>query len=125
MTPKRTDAQTVEGFGLHFVFQPQGSLAQQFSKFLALCSTGIGEIHPPVWPNLFGGLTPFGPKCEWWVFQGRLFINRSRAIQEAVQEILERLERGRLAKECLNLDPTQEKALAEEGLFEDLATWPK
>ncbi|MSR80832.1 MAG: CopG family transcriptional regulator [Gemmataceae bacterium] len=55
----------------------------------------------------------------------KVFINRSRAIQEAVQEMLERLERGRLAKECLNLDPTQEKALAEEGLFEELATWPK
>ncbi len=54
-----------------------------------------------------------------------LFPNRSRAIQEAVEEKLERLERIRLAVECAKMDPTFEKALAEEGLSEDLATWPE
>lgn len=34
----------------------------------------------------------------------RLFPNRSRAIQEAVEEKLARIGHGRLAKECANLD---------------------
>ena len=53
----------------------------------------------------------------------KLFPNRSRAIQEAVQEKLERLERSRLAEECAKLDPAFEKAMAEEGLSEELKTW--
>lgn len=54
-----------------------------------------------------------------------VFPNRSQAIQSAVDEKLERLERGRLARECAKLDPEFEKALAEEGLAEDLAHWPE
>lgn len=54
-----------------------------------------------------------------------VFPNRSRAIQIAVEEKLERLERSRLARECAKLDPAFEKALAEEGLSEDLSEWPK
>jgi metal-responsive CopG/Arc/MetJ family transcriptional regulator len=34
----------------------------------------------------------------------RVFPNRSKAIQEAFQEKLERLERGRLARECAKLE---------------------
>lgn len=55
----------------------------------------------------------------------RVFPNRSRAIEAAVEEKLERLEGNRLARECAKLDPKFEKALAEEGLSEDLAAWPK
>lgn len=55
----------------------------------------------------------------------KVFSNRSRAIQEAVQEKLERLERNRLAEECAKLDPTFEKAMADEGLSEELDGWPK
>lgn len=55
----------------------------------------------------------------------RAFPNRSRAIQAAVKEKLERMERTRLARECANLDPSQEQALAEEGLTEELSGWPK
>jgi len=51
--------------------------------------------------------------------------NRSQAIEEAVAEKLARLERSRLAEECAKLDPAFEKALAEEGLSEDLAEWPE
>ncbi|HJY83518.1 MAG TPA: ribbon-helix-helix domain-containing protein [Candidatus Binatia bacterium] len=51
----------------------------------------------------------------------RVFPNRSRAIREALQEKLEHLERSRLARECAKLDPAFEKALAEEGLSEELA----
>ena len=54
-----------------------------------------------------------------------LFQNRSQAIQEAVEEKLERIKRTRLAKECTKLDPSFEKAIAEEGLSEDLSQWPE
>ncbi len=53
------------------------------------------------------------------------FPSRSQAIQEAVEEKLARLERGRLARECAKLDPVFEKALAEEGLSEDASAWPE
>ncbi|MGH8206186.1 MAG: ribbon-helix-helix domain-containing protein, partial [Steroidobacteraceae bacterium] len=45
-----------------------------------------------------------------------VFPNRSRAIQSAVTEKLLRMDRSRLASECMKLDPESEKALAEEGL---------
>jgi metal-responsive CopG/Arc/MetJ family transcriptional regulator len=54
-----------------------------------------------------------------------MFSNRSQAIQEAVEEKLTRMERSRLARECAKLDPTFEKALAEEGMSEDAAAWPE
>ncbi|TAJ91802.1 MAG: CopG family transcriptional regulator [Gammaproteobacteria bacterium] len=55
----------------------------------------------------------------------KVYTNRSRAIQEAVQEKLVRLERSRLAEECAKLNPAFEKAMADEGLSEELAAWPK
>lgn len=55
----------------------------------------------------------------------RVFPNRSKAIEAAVKEKLERLDRSRLARECAKLDPAFEKALAEEGLSGDLAEWPE
>ncbi len=55
--------------------------------------------------------------------QKQFFPSRSRAIEEAVAEKLARLERSRLAQECAKLDPAFEKALAEEGLSEDMAEW--
>ena len=54
-----------------------------------------------------------------------LFPSRSQAIQEAVEEKLARLKQSRLARECAKLDPVFEKALAEEGLSEDLSEWPE
>lgn len=55
----------------------------------------------------------------------RVFANRSQAIQAAVQEKLTRMRRGRLARECAKLDPAEEKAMAEEGMSEELAQWPE
>ncbi|MEW6585275.1 MAG: ribbon-helix-helix domain-containing protein [Nitrospirota bacterium] len=55
----------------------------------------------------------------------RIFQNRSQAIQEAVKDKLFRMKRTRLAKECAKLDPTFEKAMADEGLTEDLSQWPE
>lgn len=53
------------------------------------------------------------------------YRNRSQAIQEAVKEKLARIRRTRLAKECAKLDPALEKAMADEGLSEDLSQWPE
>ena len=55
----------------------------------------------------------------------RTFPNRSKAIEAAVKEKLERLDRSRLARECAKLDPAVEKALADEGLSGELAEWPE
>ncbi len=53
------------------------------------------------------------------------FPSRSQAIEEAVEEKLSRLARTRLAEECSKLDPSFERALAEEGLTEDVSRWPE
>lgn len=53
------------------------------------------------------------------------YKNRSQAIEEAVSEKLNRLKRGRLARECAKLDPVEEQELAEEGFKEDSANWPE
>ena len=54
-----------------------------------------------------------------------IFPNRNVAIQSAVKEKLARLERNRLAKECAKLNPKFEQAMADDGLSDDLAAWPK
>ncbi len=55
----------------------------------------------------------------------RAFPSRSRVIEEALQEKLDRMSRHRLARECAKLDPAFEKALAEEGMGEELSEWPE
>ena len=57
--------------------------------------------------------------------QSKVFPNRSKAAQEAVEEKLARIGRGRLARECAKLDPKFEQALAEEGLSREIDEWPK
>jgi len=54
-----------------------------------------------------------------------VFQNRSQAIQDAVGEKLTRMKRSRLSVECAKLDPAFERAMAEEGLAEDLSQWPE
>lgn len=54
-----------------------------------------------------------------------VYPNRSRAIEEAVKEKLERLDRRRLASECEKLDVAFEKKLAEEGMSGELIEWPE
>jgi metal-responsive CopG/Arc/MetJ family transcriptional regulator len=54
----------------------------------------------------------------------RKFPNRSKAIQEAVEEKLERVERTRLAREAAKLDPAYEQGMADEGLAGDAREWP-
>jgi len=58
------------------------------------------------------------------ITRGR-FPNRSQAIEAALAEKLARLARTRLAREAARLDPAEEKALAEEGMDEELAGWPE
>ena len=53
------------------------------------------------------------------------FENRSRAIEAAVREKLERLRNVRLARECARLDADEERELAEEGMAGDGAEWPE
>jgi Arc/MetJ-type ribon-helix-helix transcriptional regulator len=57
--------------------------------------------------------------------KSRAFPSRSRLIQEAIREKLERLDRCRLARECAKLDEKFEKSLAEEGISEELSEWPE
>jgi len=57
--------------------------------------------------------------------QSKVFPNRSKAVQQAVEEKLARIGRGRLARECAKLDPKFEQALAEEGLSGEIDEWPK
>jgi Arc/MetJ-type ribon-helix-helix transcriptional regulator len=54
-----------------------------------------------------------------------VFPNRSKALQEAVEEKLARLDRGRLARECAKLDKLLERSIAEEGLSRDINKWPE
>ena len=54
-----------------------------------------------------------------------VFPNRSKAIQEAIQDKLTRMRRSRLARESAKLDPRMEQTLAEEGLDQELAAWPE
>jgi Arc/MetJ-type ribon-helix-helix transcriptional regulator len=54
-----------------------------------------------------------------------VFPNRSKAIQEALRDKLTRMRRSRLARESAKLDPSMEQAIAEEGMDQELATWPE
>jgi Arc/MetJ-type ribon-helix-helix transcriptional regulator len=56
--------------------------------------------------------------------EGGLFPSRSKLIQDAVAEKLQRLRRIRLAQECAKLQPVAEQAAAEE-LFRGEAEWPE
>ena len=53
------------------------------------------------------------------------YPNRSRAIQEAISEKLDRIDSSRLARECARLDPDEEKKLAEETFVAESDQWPE
>lgn len=52
------------------------------------------------------------------------FRSRSQAVETAIEEKFKRLDKNRLNREAAKLDPAFEKALAEEGMSEDLRAWP-
>jgi metal-responsive CopG/Arc/MetJ family transcriptional regulator len=60
-----------------------------------------------------------------FLVKSHIFPNRSRAIQEAVEEKLIRMDRSRLAQECSKLDPKYEQALAEKGFSAKIEEWPE
>ena len=53
------------------------------------------------------------------------FSNRSQAVEQALQDKLEHLDRTRLARELTKVDPEAEKAFAEEGIAKDVVEWPE
>ena len=55
----------------------------------------------------------------------RRFRSRSQAVEAALADKLRRLARTRLATESARLNAREEKRLADEGLAEDLSTWPE
>ncbi len=55
----------------------------------------------------------------------KIFPNRSRAIQYAVEDKINRISQNRLSKECLKLDVKFEKALADEGISGEIEEWPE
>jgi metal-responsive CopG/Arc/MetJ family transcriptional regulator len=57
--------------------------------------------------------------------KSRIFPNRSKAIQEAVEEKLQRLEKTRLAEESAKLNPKYEQTMAEEGFTSEIGEWPE
>jgi metal-responsive CopG/Arc/MetJ family transcriptional regulator len=57
--------------------------------------------------------------------QSNVFPNRSKAIQEAIEDKLIRIDKSRLAQECAKLDRAFEQTIAEEGLASELEEWPR
>jgi metal-responsive CopG/Arc/MetJ family transcriptional regulator len=55
----------------------------------------------------------------------RFFPSRSKAIQDAVEEKLVKIDKSRLALECEKLDPIEEKEIAEEGIGSEAKEWEK
>ena len=54
-----------------------------------------------------------------------VFANRSKAIQEALRDKLARLKKTRLARECAKLNRREEQSLADEGLDQEISSWPE
>jgi metal-responsive CopG/Arc/MetJ family transcriptional regulator len=52
------------------------------------------------------------------------YSSRSQAIGAAIAESLTRAARTRLIRECGNLDPCEERAIADEGLGTEGIDWP-
>jgi metal-responsive CopG/Arc/MetJ family transcriptional regulator len=57
--------------------------------------------------------------------QEKKYPNRSKAIQEALDEKIIKIERNRLQDECEKLDPKEERAFAEEGFSVEKDSWPE
>ena len=57
--------------------------------------------------------------------RSRTFRSRSEAVQQSVQEKLQRLKKSRLARECAKLSRRDEQAWADLGLADDVKEWPE
>jgi Arc/MetJ-type ribon-helix-helix transcriptional regulator len=54
----------------------------------------------------------------------RAFANRSQAVEGALRDTIERVDRTRLAHACAQLDAYEEAAFADADLAGALDTWP-
>jgi len=57
--------------------------------------------------------------------KSKVFPNRSKVVQEAIEEKLSRMNRSRLARECAKLDPKFEQVMAEEAFSHEIDEWPR
>ncbi len=57
--------------------------------------------------------------------EDQLFTSRSNAIQEAVEEVIQKVRHDRLDRELAKIDPKEFVAWAELGLAADAKEWPK
>jgi len=57
--------------------------------------------------------------------KSKIFPNRSKAFQIALEEKIIRIDKNRLARECDKLDQHFEQQLAEESLPGDFEEWPE
>jgi hypothetical protein len=57
-------------------------------------------------------------------FNGRKAMGARHFSHTAIQVKLARMGRTRLAAKCAKLDPRFEKALADEGLAQEIEAWP-
>jgi len=55
----------------------------------------------------------------------RKYPNRSRAVQDALDAQLDRIEHRRLSAELQKLDPEEERRFAEEGMGGEKSAWPE
>ncbi len=55
----------------------------------------------------------------------RIFTNRSKAIQTAIEEKISKLDKSRLAVECAKLNKAEEQQLSEESSQTDFTEWPE
>ena len=55
--------------------------------------------------------------------ENRIFTNRSRAIQTAIEEKISKIDKTRLAVESAKLNKAEEQQLSEESLQTDLTEW--
>ena len=53
------------------------------------------------------------------------FPSRSRAIQDAIEEKMVKIDKSRLALECEKLNPIEEQEMAEEGIGSEVKEWEK
>jgi len=60
-----------------------------------------------------------------FMVKSHVFPNRSKAIQEAIEDKIKRLKKMQLAEECAKLNPEQEQNMADEGLILESDKWPE
>jgi hypothetical protein len=54
-----------------------------------------------------------------------VFPNRSKVIQQAIEEGINNLEKDKLSLECEKLDPQEEMQIAEGGFALEKDQWPE